>query len=133
VVSRTSVTSKPQGNSQGQATVELIFGVILLALTIAMASALALSLRQGFKHDYLSTSGKSNDRFSQDELTFKKDLILFDFKSKLKQDDQLISSGWQASPLKIPGQAHFKIYKKNNEELLLINNLGVITCSKNCN
>ena len=116
--------------NRGQATIELSFGVILLLLTISMGTLLAISLRQHFKHDYLGQSFEPMSGFNSDKVDIEKNVILFDFKSQAKNLDRLAQLGWTQSEVKIPG--NLKIFKKGNEELLLIKNLGVISCSKNC-
>jgi hypothetical protein len=119
--------------NHGQALIELTFSVILLLATVGVASQLAFKLRSSFKHDFLNLKNEDKVRQKTDELAYQKDILLFDFKNKDKQNEELLAQGWseKTNPRGMP--AKFKFYENQTRELLLIKNLGVITCLKNCN
>lgn len=117
--------------------IESSFALIILLVTVSLAASLSIELRREFKHDYLNKAETSqsvlgNSGSSDDTLKLSDDLLFFDFKSKSKQRETLENRGWNFREGNFRPISKIKFYQKENQELLLINNLGVVSCFKNC-
>ena len=122
-----------RSHPRGQALIELTLTSTLILLVTMSAVGAACLILKNFKHH--SVEGPSSDFRGHDQaplVRLKKDLVFFDEKSPTRQRHILTTKGWELSSKFKLEKEKIYFFKKGDQELLLFKNLGVVTCSKNC-
>jgi hypothetical protein len=119
--------------NRGQAIVEIILGMTVVVLIIALSTHLAVNLKKLFKHDYLVTApAASREPDVPMADIFKGKLVILKDGSIGQKIHALENQGWQVSrKLKVKDERIYFL-KNGDRQMVFQKNTGVISCTKNC-
>jgi hypothetical protein len=117
---------------KGQALVEAAVILVVLILFVGMSAKIAFVILKNFKHQHLENDRPLTRKDLPFDLKWAKDLVLFKEKNIGKVEDEFKQKGWKLKNKIKTDSEILLLMEKDNNQLLLNNEMGVRLCTANC-